>query len=89
MILYTPAEHQQKIDLPLFLDRVPCGFPSPAQDYVESRLDLNKLLWHPNATYFVGSPPFMTMPTSTKAICGLDSSSAVRRHRVHRRGDFP
>ena len=44
MILYTPAEHQQKIDLPLFLDRVPCGFPSPAQDYVESRLDLNKLL---------------------------------------------
>jgi len=25
--------------LPLFADRVACGFPSPAQDYVESRLD--------------------------------------------------
>lgn len=39
---------------PLFAERVPCGFPSPAQDYVESRLDIGKLLVrHPNATYFV------------------------------------
>jgi DNA polymerase V len=54
MMLYTPAEHLQKITLPLFLDRVPCGFPSPAQDYVESRIDLNKLLIaHPSATYFI------------------------------------
>jgi DNA polymerase V len=54
MTLYTPAEHLQKITLPLFLDRVPCGFPSPAQDYVESRIDLNKLLIvHPSATYFI------------------------------------
>ncbi|RJT43401.1 translesion error-prone DNA polymerase V autoproteolytic subunit [Rahnella woolbedingensis] len=54
MILNTPAEHLQKITLPLFLDRVPCGFPSPAQDYVESRIDLNKLLIaHPSATYFI------------------------------------
>jgi DNA polymerase V len=54
MILYTPAEHLQKITLPLFLDRVPCGFPSPAQDYVESRIDLNKLLIaHASATYFI------------------------------------
>ena len=26
--------------LPLYLDRVPAGFPSPADDYVEGRLDL-------------------------------------------------
>lgn len=31
-----------------------CGFPSPAQDYVEKRIDLNELLvQHPSATYFV------------------------------------
>ena len=42
------------LTLPLFADRVACGFPSPAQDYVESRLDIGKLLVrHPNATYFV------------------------------------
>jgi DNA polymerase V len=33
---------------------VPAGFPSPAQDYIESVLDLNELLiQHPAATYFV------------------------------------
>ncbi len=40
--------------LPLFSDLVQCGFPSPAQDYVEKRIDLNELLVsHPSATYFV------------------------------------
>ncbi len=54
MICYKPVESQPESSLPLFLERVPCGFPSPAQDYVESRLDLNKLLiQHPSATYFV------------------------------------
>ncbi len=48
------TEMAQPVPLPLFADRVSCGFPSPAQDYVEERLDLNKLLVkHPSATYFV------------------------------------
>ena len=42
------------IELPLFAERVACGFPSPAQDYVEDRLDLNRLaVRHPSATYFI------------------------------------
>ncbi len=33
---------------------VPAGFPSPADDYLEERLDLNELLIdHPAATFFV------------------------------------
>jgi len=48
---FSPDE---SLTLPLFADRVACGFPSPAQHYVESRLDIGKLLVrHPNATYFV------------------------------------
>lgn len=44
----------ETLELPLYLERVPCGFPSPAQDYVEDTLDLNKLVVkHPSATYFV------------------------------------
>lgn len=40
--------------LPLFLDRVSAGFPSPADDYLEGRLDLNEhLVKHPAATFFV------------------------------------
>ena len=34
--------------------RVPAGFPSPADDYLESELDLNELLiQHPAATFYV------------------------------------
>ncbi|WP_312979303.1 translesion error-prone DNA polymerase V autoproteolytic subunit [Atlantibacter sp.] len=40
--------------LPLFLEYVPCGFPSPAQDYVETRIDIASLcIQHPSATYFL------------------------------------
>jgi DNA polymerase V len=39
--------------LPLFASRVPAGFPSPADDYVDQRLDLNEhLIDHPAATFF-------------------------------------
>ena len=40
--------------IPLYLERVSAGFPSPAQDYVEQTLDLNQLcISHPAATFFV------------------------------------
>lgn len=40
--------------LPLFLSSVKAGFPSPAEDYIEQKLDLNELLiQHPAATFFV------------------------------------
>lgn len=40
--------------IPLFTERVPAGFPSPAQDYIEQILDLNELcISHPAATFFV------------------------------------
>lgn len=40
--------------IPLQLEFVCAGFPSPAQDYVEQVLDLNQLcIQHPAATFFV------------------------------------
>ncbi len=42
------------LSLPLFLDSIPAGFPSPADDYIDRTLDLNELLIrHPAATFFV------------------------------------
>jgi len=42
------------LKLPVFLERVPAGFPSPAGDYMEGKLDLNQhLVKHPAATFFV------------------------------------
>lgn len=40
--------------LPLYGSKVPAGFPSPADDYIEKQLDLNEhLIKHPAATFFV------------------------------------
>lgn len=40
--------------LPFFLWRVPCGFPSPADDYMETALDLNELvISNPAATFYI------------------------------------
>ena len=40
--------------LPLYASTVQAGFPSPADDYIEEQLDLNKyLIKHPTATFFV------------------------------------
>lgn len=39
--------------LPLFSASVSAGFPSPADDHMECRLDLNEhLIHHPSATFF-------------------------------------
>ncbi len=41
-------------NIPLILEHMPAGFPSPAEDYVEQKLDLNQyLIKHPAATFFV------------------------------------
>jgi DNA polymerase V len=47
-------QQSQKQKFPLFLSRVRAGFPSPADDYLEKKLDLNEhLIQHPAATFFV------------------------------------
>lgn len=40
--------------VPLYACKVPAGFPSPADDFIEAHLDLNThLIQHPAATFFV------------------------------------
>ncbi|MGE6139854.1 translesion error-prone DNA polymerase V autoproteolytic subunit [Aeromonas rivipollensis] len=44
----------QITEIPLFLSPATCGFPSPAQDYVEQTIDLNQhCISHPAATFYV------------------------------------
>ena len=39
---------------PLVAWHISCGFPSPAEDYRESELDINELvIAHPDATFYV------------------------------------
>lgn len=49
----TPLR-QDNLALPIYLESVSAGFPSPADDYTEKSLDLNDLLIkNPAATFFV------------------------------------
>jgi DNA polymerase V len=49
--LHDPPE---KLALPLYSSTVKAGFPSPADDHIETYLDLNAhLIKHPSATFFV------------------------------------
>src|ERR1035441_4119751 len=48
------ADIAMKQSLPLYLSRIKAGFPSPADDYLDKKLDLNEhLIKHPASTFFV------------------------------------
>jgi len=43
-----------RLTRPVIMWRIPAGFPSPAEDYVEGRIDLNRdLIKHPLATFYI------------------------------------
>lgn len=49
-----PADCNGALPRPLFLSGVSAGFPSPADDYLDRKLDLNEhLVKNPAATFFV------------------------------------
>lgn len=51
--VFRPS-YRARISRPLVLYRVSAGFPSPAEDYVEGRIDLNRdLIPHPIATFYI------------------------------------
>lgn len=51
---FVPFAATTFLKIPFFDHRVPAGFPSPAEDHFDRRLDLNDLcIRHPSATYFV------------------------------------
>jgi len=46
--------HLSEVELPLFISKVPAGFPSPADDHLEATIDLNQhCIKNPPATFFV------------------------------------
>lgn len=52
LFIYKP-ESNEVVDIPISENTVHAGFPSPADDFLEGSLDLNKLvIKHPEATFF-------------------------------------
>lgn len=53
-LVFYAVDASESLELPLFESTVSAGFPSPADDYEELRLDLNQhLIQHPSATFYV------------------------------------
>jgi DNA polymerase V len=53
MDFYT-VDTLKHLEIPLFESPISAGFPSPAEDYIDLKLDLNKfLIKHPSATFYV------------------------------------
>lgn len=53
MLEFYTVDVSETLSIPLFESRIPAGFPSPADDYMELELDLNKhLIKHPAATFY-------------------------------------
>src|SRR5215213_4895505 len=51
--IFTP-NYSRKLSRPLFSSRVSAGFPSPAENYIEGRIDLNKdLIQHQLSTFYI------------------------------------
>lgn len=49
-----PFENRTDTKLPLFVAKISAGFPSPADDYIDKKIDLNEyLIKHPAASFFV------------------------------------
>jgi len=50
----APIVAATALSLPILLESIPAGFPSPAENFVDRSLDLNEyLVSHPAATFFI------------------------------------
>jgi DNA polymerase V len=48
------VDNGRKVELPQVTSKISAGFPSPADDYIDKKLDLNEfLIRHPASTFFV------------------------------------
>lgn len=52
-VVFIPTDFSTKLELTYVDGSIRAGFPSPAQDYVDRSLDLNRdLIRHPEATFY-------------------------------------
>jgi DNA polymerase V len=52
--IYKVAPGIRKNKYPIYSTRMPAGFPSPADDYIEKKLSIDEhLILHPDATFIV------------------------------------
>ncbi len=76
-ITFEMEEDAPSVTIPIFLGRISAGFPSPADDYIEAELDLNRLLIKNEAATFlfrVGGDSMINAGIHDKDILVVDKS---------------
>ena len=54
VLAFIAFEYLESIELPLFASYISAGFPSPADDYLEDRIDIGKhLVRNPTSTFMM------------------------------------
>ena len=85
IVSIQPCEIRTKQRLPLYLSKVRAGFPSPADDYLDRKLDLNEfLIKQPAATFFVKmtSDSMITAGIQSGDILIVDRSQEARHNKI-------
>lgn len=53
-MIFLKTKSEKTFLIPLYKTRISAGFPSPADDFIDKKLDLNEhLIKHPSATFFL------------------------------------
>ena len=76
-----PSDPQSIQKIPLMESAVKAGFPSPADDYLQNKIDLNQeLVHHPAATFFSRQPLRLNTGSVTTCLLRsiLNNSSALQ-----------
>jgi DNA polymerase V len=75
----NPSNHTV---FPLYDARIPAGFPSPAADFLEEEIDLNKLLNpHPQASFIVRVKGDSIKPAKNRIVVAwLNGEFTVKRY---------
>ena len=84
-IIFYSIEDENLKKLHIYESGVSAGFPSPAEDHLESRLDLNQhLIRNPSSTFFVraAGESMMEAGIYDQDLLVVDRSIEKRNHRV-------
>lgn len=81
--IYLPGR-ARRLSRPVIMWRIPAGFPSPAEDYVEGRIDLNRdLVKHPLATFYIRvSGDSMEPKIHSGALLVVDRMAETKDHDI-------
>ena len=81
--IYLPGR-ARRLSRPVIMWRIPAGFPSPAEDYVEGRIDLNRdLVRHPLATFYIRvSGDSMEPKIHSGALLVVDRMAETKDHDI-------